>query len=228
MTNASWDEEVIGKALLRRVEASRLEEYLKEPLEEMIHYEGERTFLSASDDLLVLLVFTYIDLLGYLYKGKNSSSNAVEFMREYLGRVDKRYEEVSGLLYDALRHGYIHLATPKRIKLQDKKILDFSFTRSGRREDYLKVAKMRETQSTGSTVDIYRLSLDLPLLYKDLLSAIDKYAEDIRYNEALSDIFRKTFETRRNPEKAREEVLLGKPYIQDSDFAFVRNQISNL
>ena len=228
MTNASWDEEAIGKALLRRVEASRLEEYLKEPLEEMIHYEGERTFLSASDDLLVLLVFTYIDLLGYLYKGKNSSSNAVEFMREYLGRVDKRYEEVSGLLYDALRHGYIHLATPKRIELQDKKILDFSFIRSGWREDYLKVAKMRETQSTGSTVDIYRLSLDLPLLYKDLLSAIDKYAEDIRHNEALSDIFRKTFETRRKPEKAREEVLLGKPYIQDSDFAFVRNQISNL
>ncbi len=227
MTNTSWDGEAIGKALLRRVEASRLEKYLKEPLEEMIHYEGERTFLSASDDLLVLLVFTYIDLLGYLYKGKNSSSNAVEFMREYLGRVDKRYEEVSGLLYDALRHGYIHLATPKRIELQDKKILDFSFSFSKQREDHLKVTKREEIEMTGR-LEICRLSMNFSLFYEDLLSAMDKYAGDIRNNQALSDTFWQAFETRRSPEKAKEKELLNKPYIQESDFAFIREQISNL
>ena len=136
-------------------------------------------------------------MVYYLCKKKleeKTISNAVEFMREYLGGMDNRYEEVSGLFYDALRHGYIHLATPKRVELQDKKILDFPFICYGWREDYLKVAKMRETQSTGSTVEIYRISLDLPLPYKDLLSATDKYAEDIRHNQALADIFRKTFE----------------------------------
>ncbi len=163
-----------------------------------------------------------------LYKYPNKSIYAVQFIREYLGKIDRRYVEVGGLLYDALRHGMVHLATPKRIKLRDGEILDFSFSRSGRREDYLKIAMRQELQRTGAKVDIYRLSLDIPLLYRDLLSAIDKYTEDVKCNQDLSDTFSKAFETRRKPEKAREEKLSNKPYIQDSDFVFVREQISNL
>ncbi len=227
MTNPNSDEEERVKAMYRPGNAELVTEYVKEPLQEMIHYEGERTFLRASDDLLMLLVLTHIDLLGYLYKGSSKSSYAVGFIRDYLGRIDPRYVEVGGLLYDALRHGMVHLATPKRIRLQDGKILDFLFIRSGRREDCLKIKKIPETQRTG-VVDIYRLTLDIPLLYRDLLSAIDMYVEDIRHNQELSDVFSKAFETRRKPEKEKEEKLLSKPYIQDSDFAFVRRQISNL
>ncbi len=228
MTNSNWENEEIARAVYRNMNAEYVKEYFKEPLEGTIHYEGERAFLVASDDLLMLLVFTYIDLMGYLYKGGSKSIYAVEFMREYLGRVDNRYEEVSGLLYDALRHGKVHLGTPKRIKLQDGEILDFLFIRSGEREDFLKVAKRQEMQSTGIEIDIYRLSLDLPLIYKDLLSAIDTYAEDIRGNQLLSDAFSKSFKTRRDPERATENELLKKSYIQGSDFDFVRRQISNL
>jgi len=227
MTNSNWENEEIAKAMRRQMNAEYVKEYIKEPLEEMITpSEEEGTPRGISDDLIMLSIFPYIDLLGYLYKGRSSSINAVEFMREYLGRVDNRYQEVSGLIYDALRHGYIHLATPKRVKLRDGKVLDFLFIRSGQREEYFKVTKMQELQRTGVRVDIYRLSLDLPLLYKDLLSAIDKYAEDIREKQELSDTFREALETRRKPEKAKEENLLNKPYIQQSDFDFVRAQIN--
>lgn len=225
MTNSNWENEEIAKAMRRQMNAEYVKEYIKEPLEDTtIPSEEEETRQRISDDRIILSIFPYIDLLGYLYKGRTSSVNAVEFMREYLGRVDSRYQEVSGLIYDALRHGYIHLATPKRIKLRDGKILDFLFGRSGRREEYLKVTKMQELQRTGVRVDIYRLSLDLPLLYRDLLAAIDKYAEDIREQQELSDTFREAFETRRKPEK--EEKLLNKPYIHQSDFDFVRAQIN--
>ena len=117
MTNPNSNEEERVKAMYRLGNAERVTELVKVPLQEAIHFEGERAFLAASDDLLMLLVFTYIDLLGYLYKGYSKSIYAVEFIRKYLGRIDKRYVEVGGLLYYALRHGMVHLATPKRIKL---------------------------------------------------------------------------------------------------------------
>lgn len=226
MTNYDWQNEEIAKGMRRQTNAEYVKEYIKEPLKEMITpSEEEGTPRRISDDLIILSIFPYIDLLGYLYKGKNSSINAVEFMREYLGRIDSRYREVSGLIYDMIRHGYIHLATPKRIKLRDGEILDILFSRSGKREEYLKAVKMPEFPRTSSQVDIYRISLDLPLLYRDLLLAIDEYAEDVKEKQELSDTFREAFEARRKPEKAKEENLLNKPYIQQSDFDFVRAQI---
>lgn len=226
MTNSNTEREELGKVMRRQLNAEYLETYIKEPLEKtIIPSEEEGTQRRISDDHITLVIFPYIDLLGYLYRGRTSSSNAVEFMREYLGRVDNSYQEVSGLIYDAFRHGYIHLATPKRVKLRDGKILDFLFGHSGKREEFLKVTNRQELQGTGARVDVYRLSLDVPLLYRDLLSALDEYAEDIREKQELSDTFREAFETRRKPEKAKEEELLNKPYIQQSDFDFVRAQI---
>ena len=234
MTYAKWDEAAIAKGLNRLNNAERVKNYIKEPLEEVMTplLKGKELLLAESINVRMLLIFTHIDLLGYLYTGdsspRNSSKNAVAFLRKYLGRVDKRYEKVGGLLYDALRHGLVHLATPKRIQLKDGRILNFSFGGIRQREDYLKVTKTPEIQRTGERVEIYRLFLDLSLLYEDLLSAINSFAEDISQNQELSDVSQKAFEARRKPEKAKEEELLNKPYIQDSDFAFVREQISRL
>ena len=226
MVRDGQDDEIAG-AMYRDMKAERVEEYVKGPLEQLIHYEGGRAFLSASDDLLMLLVFTYVDLLGYLFKGKSKSIYAVEFIRKYYGEVDRRYTQVGGLLYDALRHGMVHLAVPKRIKLEDGKLVDFLFIRSGQRADYLKMTKQNETQSSGDTVVVYRLTLDLPLLYGDLLSAIDSYVGDIKANQELSDTFCKAFRTRRESE-ATEAELRRRSYIQQSDFDFVRAHMSNL
>ena len=224
----TWDEEEIVKGMHRITNAERVIEYVKEPLQEIIHYEGERNFLVASNDLLMLLIFTNIDLLGYFYRGCSKAHCAVEFIREYLGRVDSRYKEVGGLLYLCLRHGMVHLVTPKRIELEDGKILDFSFRRSGEREKHLKIVKYPDLKAAGTAPDIYRLELDIPLLYRDLISAIDEYEKDIRNIQELSDVFRKAFETRRSPDK--ESILLTErsSYIKDSGFTFVKEQISKL
>ena len=226
MTSAKWDERAIAKGMKRLRNAERVVEYVKAPLEEAIHFEGERAFLVASDDLLILLVFSYINFLGYLYKGSDEASCAVDFIRDYLGKIDQRYVEVGGLLYVVLRHGIFHRVTPKRIRLQDRKILDFSFHRARRREDSFKIEKWPKSRITGEVVDIYRLTLNIPLLYRDLLSAIDKYIEDIRDCQELSDTFSRALKTRRKPEGVAE--FLKRSYTRDSDIDFVVKQISNL
>jgi len=226
VTHARYDNPELAKAMYRDMNAESVMEYVKVPLEEAIHFEGERAFLVASDDLLILLVFSYINFLGYLYKGSDKPVCAVDFIRDYLGKIDQRYVEVGGLLYVVLRHGMFHLATPKRIKLRDGKILDVSFHRTGRREDSFKIEKWPEPRRTGEIIDIYRLTLDIPLLYRDLLSAINKYIEDIRDCQELSDTFSRALETRRKPE--RVESFLGRSYTQDSDIDFIMKQISNL
>lgn len=220
MTDTNWDE--VGRDLLRNARVTNFEKIIKEPLEETIN-----TLKMKHTDIVLLLIFTYIDLLGYLFKGSIFSKNAVAFIREYIGRVDPRYKEIGGLLYHALRHGYVHLGTPKRIQLKDEKILDFSFG-IGKREDSFKFTKTLEFQMTGERSDIYRLFVNVPLLYKDLLSAMDMYAEEIRHNQELSDVFWEAFETRREPEKEKDIRVRYKSYLRDSDFDFLRAQISRL
>lgn len=228
MTNINRDE--LGKAMSRLLHANYLRKYIKEPLKETITalLAKDGMLSTESIDVVLLLIFTHIDLLGYLYKGKNSSSNAVDFIREYLGRIDPRYKEAGGLLYFALRHGYVHLATPKRIKLKNGIILDFSFAPAGKPQYHLSVTE-REEIERGERLVICRLSVDLSQLYQDMLSAMDTYAEDIRHSQALSNTFWEAFETRRKPENAREEALLTSKktkYVQQADFDFVRAQIS--
>ena len=208
--------------------AEYLESHIKTPLKDKFTLLCDKYGLQEECiDITLLLIFIHIDLLGYLYKGKSVQANAVNFMRDYLGRVDNRYKEVSGLLYYALRHGYIHLFTPKRLQLRNGMILDFSFVSFSTSQEHLSLTKREEIESEGR-VEICRLLVNVTQLYEDLLVAIDKYAEDIKKIQDLSDTFWEAFETRRKPEKAKEKELLNKPYIQDSDFSFVREQISML
>ena len=77
MTNPNSDEEERVKAMYRMGNVEQVTELVKVPLQEVIHFEGERAFLRASDDLLMLLVFTYMNLLGYYYKGSWKAVYAV-------------------------------------------------------------------------------------------------------------------------------------------------------
>jgi len=214
MESIDWDE--VGKALLRRAAVIPLEKYIKEPFQEVMTplLTEHEIFPSYPGDAMMVLIFTHIDLLGYLYKGASSSRNAVEFLRDYLGRADTRYKEVGGLLYVALRHGWIHKVTPKRFELRDGTILDFSWGSTKNRAEHLKMKK-----DTIERREVYRLFISLPLLYEDLVSAIDLYAEDLRHNQELLDIFKEAFETRREPEK--EEKVRRRNYIKSSDFDFI-------
>jgi hypothetical protein len=221
-------DELIAKGMYRLLHADYLIKYVKDPLNETISAMSESEgFLPFEVDLTILtLIFIHIDLLGCLYKGKNSSNNAVEFIRDYLGRIDSRYKEIGGLLYEALRHGLVHLGTPKRILLSDGDILDFSYGHFTGRKEYLKVNKTIEFLHDGSRVNVYRLLISDKLFFEDLLSSIDLYADDIRSNQEMSDRFWAIFETRRKPQKAQEIDLRKKSYILNSDFDFVKRKIS--
>jgi hypothetical protein len=226
MESKDWDWEEVGKALLRRAAVAPFEKYIKEPLEEIIGpvLEGKGIDYPSFMEVIIVLVFIHVDLMGYFYTGdsslQNTSKNAVKFLREYFGRIDTRYEKVGGLLFTALRHGWIHKYTPKRFELEDGAKLDFSWGFTENRAEHLKI-KTDAIEGRGG----YRLFIGLILLYKDLISAMDLYAEDLRHNQDLSDIFKKAFEARRKPEK--EEIVRNLNYIE-TDFDFVREQISNL
>ena len=47
MTNPNSDEEEIVKTMYRIRNTERVTEYIKEPLQEIFHYEGERAFSPA-------------------------------------------------------------------------------------------------------------------------------------------------------------------------------------
>jgi hypothetical protein len=211
MGSIDWDE--VGEALIRSVQADRIKDYIKEPLEEIIAplLKGEKILPPESIDVIMPLIFVHINLLGYLSTGSDTSAVAVEFLRKYFGRIDARYKEVGGLLYHMLRHGWIHRFTPKRLKLNDGTILDFQYSFDKNREQHL--SKIVEIQGAKT------LHISLSLLYYDLLSALDLFAENIRSNEDLSNIFKKAFETRRKPEKEGE--LRRRNYIKSSDFDFI-------
>lgn len=211
MGSIDWDE--VGKALLRSVEENRVKDYIRKPLEEIIDplSKGEAIDATLSMDVMMVLVFIHIDLMGYLYTAdpspRNSSKDAVKFIREYLGRIDARYKEVGGLLYHMLRHGWIHKYTPKRLRMDDGGILDFLFSFSMSREQHL--------SKTAEIEGAKRLNISVSLLYNDLLSALDLFAEDVRQNQELSDVFKRAFRVRREPE---EEDTLRAKYNRDLDF----------
>jgi len=206
-----------------------LENLIKKPLQETFERLcDEDGLLYEFIDVALLLIFVHIDLFGRLYAGeaynenKRTTKNAALFMREYLGRVDERYKEVSGLLYHALRHGYAHVFTPKRIQLENGEVLDFSFV-SGGKAQHLELKTMEETERSGS-IKIHRLLVNVSKLYQDFIVAIDKYAEDIIHDQKISDKFQQSFESRRI-EDTEERLRNKKGSNLDSGFEFIYRQI---
>lgn len=221
MTNINWDE--VGKAKHRDVQARQVEDYIKKPLEEIIAplQRGEIIDPLLSMDVIMVLIFIHIDLMGYLYTGDpsiyNQSRNAVKFIREYLGKIDDRYKEVGGLLYNMLRHGWIHRYTPKTLRLRDGTILGFQFSSDTDRQRHL-------GQIVDSTIvkGAKHLNVSISLLYNDLLSALDLFAKDIRSKPQLSCVFEKALEKRGETENERD--IRRKGY--DSDFEFIHRLLT--
>ena len=209
MANTSWDEEAIAQALHRSLNADRVVHHFKDPLVEIMTplLGGGDVPPLESMDVMMVLISIHINLLGYLYSGKDKTPNAVEFLRKYLGMVDPRYKEVGGLLYDLLRHGWIHRFVPKRLKLDNGMILDFRYSSDMDRGQHLKMVEIQGAK---------RLNISVPLLYDDLLAAIDLFTNDVRCNQDSSDVFKRAFEMRRKPEE--ENDLRKKKYDRDLDF----------
>jgi hypothetical protein len=194
---------------------------LKDPLERivpgMIKNLGPDSY---SWEAVLMLLFNHVDFLGHLRSGgssnKDQAQSAVKFIRSYLGKIDKRYKEVGGLLYYMLRHGLTHKSFPKRLILSGNNILGYTFSNTKKREKHLTVIYSSQE---------LRLKFSVDLFYDDLLSAIDLYCEDMCHDKQLKDDFVSAWEMLREPE---DEANIKQKYIEDSDFAFIRKRIPSL
>jgi len=131
------------------------------------------------------IIFPYITFLGALYGGEDKSSNAMEFMVEYLGRVDKVYKSLAGLIYIGYRHGLMHTNMPK-LFVSNRRWYGWHITHAPatvrNRDDFL-------TRS-GSLI------MYPHLFYKDLCKAIKFYIsdfDDTNRQALLFENFKKSF-----------------------------------
>lgn len=154
-------------------------------------------------------IFAYIDYLGLLFKGKSSSSNAVEFVREYLGQVNSRYRDIGGLLYYAYRHGTIHEYEPKLIELNDGTKLAWCLIKGDAKQIHL---TPRRDQG------ILTIRVHLTALYDDLNDAIDLFIQDLRVDPNLRQNFVNARAKIERGETENQVRQRGKSYLLQSDF----------
>ncbi|MBI2359260.1 MAG: hypothetical protein HYV04_10210 [Deltaproteobacteria bacterium] len=118
---------------------------------------------------LVRMVLAPVSFLGALYRGNDSTDNAIEFLEEYVGRRQSRpaYLDLSALLFVMFRHGLIHTSMPKVVERDDGRIIGWGVTFNP--ADHL--TKKSDTNSIT-------LFLSPEQLYHDLVQAIDSYVRD--------------------------------------------------
>jgi len=200
--------------------SSKPEEDIKEPLERVIaHLISDPVGPDPySWYAAMILMFSHADLLGHLCSGGSSQTdqakNAVKFIKDYVGRVDARYQEVGGLLYHMLRHGLIHKSQPKRIGFQDGNILGLSFSDTKKRDQHLKITKGRCE---------LRLKFSIALFYEDLLRAVDLYCDDIRSDQGLRNAYVRAWKMFKEPEDGKKLTKETKYLVTDLDF--IKKQI---
>lgn len=208
------------------MDIQRIEKYLREDIKKSIQNDVFPLVASSSvppqGGLFAAprLIFAYIDYLGYLYKGQSSSENAVAFVRDYLGKVDKRYSEVGGLLYHIYRHGTIHEYEPKQIRLKFLRTRVLWFVYKNKAKELHLSGFLAEDKFDRSKETLH-LRVHLNSLYDDLLSAIDFYIDDLKQNDTLRYNFDKARKEIEEPEEEDEVRKRGKKYIRGSDIAFI-------
>lgn len=172
-----------------------------------------------------LLVFSMVDYLGSLYRGNNSSANAVAFLREYFGRVNAAYNSCSGLLYFVYRHGLVHQRMPKLTQLRTNgRRLSCYITRTETNR-HLRGFRMLNESARGLIICLQSLILDLK-------QAVEIYEVDLLSDTQNGRILRRNFSTSYNLIRSyhQEDNLLTDQrtrYVQAQDFTFVREQLRN-
>lgn len=200
-----------------------------EPIEEDIKYPIEKVLTHLSEwggmpiqnknEIIVTLILTHIDSLGYFYSAdrdrSHSSTNAIKFMRIYFGRIDNRYNEVSGLLYTILRHGLVHRSIPRILRLPTNQILGIKWTDSLVREKYLRVVS-----ANGE----YRIKISPKLLIEDMLLAIDYYCKDYTRDKNIKQKYKLALHYLAEPQNI---VRCNINNISDSDVQYILSNISD-
>ena len=137
-------------------------------------------------------VFCYIDYVATLCYGSASSKNATQFIEQYLGKIDSRYEQYGKLLYEMWRHGTVHEFDPKILKHSTEKYYIGWQTNNdsppGNRECHLECFKVTEKN------DRYLLNINLFQLVDHLVEAIRAFIDEIRANDIIQRQVQKNYE----------------------------------
>jgi hypothetical protein len=142
------------------------------PAAKMFRDVSAKTGIGVGFWLLARAALTPISFLGALYKGSDSSANAIAFMEEYLGRRLGRtdYERFSALLFTMYRHGLVHLAAPRSLeRVSDGLILHWGVSHEP--ADHFAFTKNTDKKRAW-------LTICPEALCADLVGGIDHYASD--------------------------------------------------
>ncbi|MBI4098199.1 MAG: hypothetical protein HY426_04140 [Candidatus Levybacteria bacterium] len=171
-----------------------------------------------------LMVFSMVDYLGSLHGGKNSSENAVRFMRTYFFRGNKAYAECAGLLYFVYRHGLTHQRIPKltQLKVNGRKISCY-ITRT-ETSKHLSGFQMSDRKTRG-------IVICLKSLIDDLRQSIIEYEKDLLGDTRTAYLLRAKFSIAYSESRRfhKEKTLLTdkqwNTYVTKDDFSFIRRQL---
>lgn len=127
-------------------------------------------------------VFCYVDYLGFVAFGENSTNGAVCFIQKYF---PKNYEPFAELLYSMWRHGTVHQYEPKsffanfdaRPVLVTVNWLSNNSNHKSQRRRNMKFYSVR-----GSNRDV-RLVINTCQLVDDLIFALDSFIQDLKSTE---------------------------------------------
>ncbi len=170
-----------------------------------------------------LLVFSMTDYLGSLYKGFNSSENAVSFIREYFSRSNRAYENCAGILYFIYRHGTVHQRIPKLTQLRSKGGKMSWYLTKNATTRHLRGFKMKNNSGKGLIVSTKSLIVDLK-------KAVEEYERDLFTGMISAVTLRKNFSKayKKAREFQKENLLLTDPnnkILTIKDFDFIREQL---
>jgi len=136
------------------------------PAIEAFHEDSYRTGVGKGFFSLLRMIFPAITFLGTLYKRTDTSTNAISFMRDYMGQVNKKYKHISDLIYNVYRHGLMHSYMPKVLEI-DKKFVGWEITYND--DNHLRISKSKN--------DV-KISLSPNRFFQDLLKALVRYISD--------------------------------------------------
>lgn len=190
-------------ALTKDMELWQIKSFLEEEVKEQVFLEiapllyiGQEVggYFGVTRQILCL-----VDFLGALYCGYDGKTNkktgrmiisepwkAVKFIEEILGDVDQKYRENGEILFNMYRHGLVHLYQPRTVRQQNGRELKWAIYKGAReranvnfktdeREFTIPDARHLGISTNPSDKKSDLLTISITCLYKDLLSAIDKY-----------------------------------------------------
>jgi len=132
-------------------------------------------------------VFAEIDGLGKIYKGEfgkgNTAKNAVAFGTRYLGKVNRKYKKLFGLIFEMYRHGLAHGHLIKAVRYRDRNVNRFIYWEmTEARDRHLELRKDDARRAVW-------LVLCVPQLIDDTISAIDTFIVELQLKGAGSRLF---------------------------------------